>query len=449
MTNLIIHFSKYAVIVLMILYTLYSFLVFTYESERRQRSLYRKQNTLTLLIHLICFAVLYLENPSKEMIYFYGAQVIFFLAAIILYTTLYPRIARVILNHMLMLLSIGLIMITRLDFRRGVKQFIFMCVALIVSLIVPVIVRKVRMLADLKTLYGIIGVVSLMAVLVAGGISNGAKLGFTVGPVSIQPSEFVKIVFVFFTASSLYRNKSFRNVCITTAIAAAHVLILVVSKDLGAALIIFVVYLVMLYAATGNGLYPTAGLAAGAVASVGAYYMFSHVRDRVIAWKDPIENYDEQGYQVAQALFAIGTGGWFGMGLCQGMPDTIPVAESDFIFAALCEEMGIFYALCLILICLSCYIMFLNVAMKFRNVFYKLVALGLGTCYIAQTFLNIGGVIKFIPSTGVTLPLISYGGSSLISTMIMFAIVQGLYLLREDEEKSIERKRQRSERVPY
>ena len=137
------------------------------------------------------------------------------------------------------------------------------------------------------------------------------------------------------------------------------------------------------------------------------------------------------------------------MGLCQGMPDTIPVAESDFIFAALCEEMGIFYALCLILICLSCYIMFLNVAMKFRNVFYKLVALGLGTCYIAQTFLNIGGVIKFIPSTGVTLPLISYGGSSLISTMIMFAIVQGLYLLREDEEKSIERKRQRSERVPY
>ena len=449
MTNLIIHFSKYIVIVLMILYTLYSFLVFTYDDEHRQKSLYRKQNVLTLLMHLICFLVLYFEDPKTEMIYFYGAQVVFFLAAIILYTTLYPKIARVILNHMLMLLAIGLIMITRLKFAQGVKQFVFMVIALIISLIVPVIVRKVRMLADLKILYGIVGVVSLLAVLVAGSISHGAKLGFTVGPINIQPSEFVKLLFVFFVASSLYKKKDFRTVCITTVIAAAHVLILVISRDLGAALIIFVVYLVMIYAATGKALYPLAGIAAGSVAAVGAYHIFSHVQNRVIAWRDPIASYDSQGYQVAQSLFAIGTGGWFGMGLCQGMPETIPVATSDFIFAALCEELGIFFGLCLILICLSCYIMFLNVAMKFRSVFYKLVALGLGTCYIAQTFLNIGGVIKFIPSTGVTLPLISYGGSSLISTMIMFAIVQGLYLLREDEEKSIEKKRQGSGRVPY
>ena len=444
MSNLIIHFSKYMVILIIILYTLYSFLVFTYDEERRQRSLYAKQNVLTILFHFICFFVLYLENPSKEMIIFYGLQVVFFLAAIILYTTLYPRIARVLLNHMLMLLAIGLIMITRLRFHQGIRQFVFMCAALIVSLVVPVIIRKVRSLADLKILYGGVGIISLMAVLVAGGISNGAKLGFSIGPINIQPSEFVKLLFVFFVAASLYREHDFRNVCITTAVAALHVLILVISKDLGAALIIFVVYLVMLYAASGKALYPIAGLFAGSLAAIVAYHLFSHVRDRVIAWKDPIGNYDPQGYQVAQSLFAIGTGGWFGMGLGQGMPETIPVATSDFIFSALCEEMGVFFGLCLILICLSCYIMFLNVAMKFRSVFYKLIALGLGTCYIAQTFLNIGGVIKFIPSTGVTLPLVSYGGSSLISTMVMFAIVQGLYLLREDEEKIIEKKRQRS-----
>ena len=449
MTNLIIHFSKYAVIILMTLYTLYSFLVFTFDDEERQRSLYRKQNFLTILFHFICFLVLFLQDPKREMIFFYGAQVVFLLAAIILYTTLYPRIARVILNHMLMLLSIGLVMITRLKFARGVRQFIFMSLALAVSLIVPVIVRKVRSLADLRLLYGIVGVVSLLAVLIAGGISNGAKLGFDVGPVSIQPSEFVKLLFVFFVASSLYKKTDFKNVCITTAIAALHVLILVISRDLGAALIIFVVYLVMLYCATGRFIYPFAGLAAGSVAAVGAYHLFSHVQDRVIAWKDPIGHYDEQGYQIAQSLFAIGTGGWFGMGLCQGMPETIPVASSDFIFSALCEEFGIFFGLCLILICLSCYIMFLNVAMKFRSVFYKLIALGLGTCYIAQTFLNIGGVIKFIPSTGVTLPLVSYGGSSLISTMVMFAIVQGLYLLREDEERIIEKKRKKSRRLSY
>ena len=129
------------------------------------------------------------------------------------------------------------------------------------------------------------------------------------------------------------------------------------------------------------------------------------------------------------------------MGLFQGAPETIPVATSDGIFAAISEEMGLLFALCMILICLSCYVMFLNIAMQLHDMFYKMVALGLGTCYIFQAFLNIGGVTKFIPSTGVTLPLVSYGGSSLLSTLIMFAIIQGLYIVREDEEEDIERRK--------
>ena len=99
-------------------------------------------------------------------------------------------------------------------------------------------------------------------------------------------------------------------------------------------------------------------------------------------------------------------------GLYQGQPDTIPVSAEDFIFSAISEEMGLIYAMCLILICVSCYVMFLNIAMQLHNLFYKMVALGLGTCYIFQVFLTIGGATKFIPSTGVTLPLVSYGGSS-------------------------------------
>ena len=181
-----------------------------------------------------------------------------------------------------------------------------------------------------------------------------------------------------------------------------------------------------------------AGLAAGSAASVAAYYMFGHVRTRVLAWKDPFAAYDNGGYQVAQSLFAIGTGGWLGMGLCQGQPDTIPVAAEDFIFSAIAEELGIVFALCVTLICLSCYVMFLNIAMELRNPFYKLVALGLGTCYIFQVFLTIGGVTKFIPATGVTLPLVSYGGSSILSSMIMIGIIQGLYIIREDEEEELD-----------
>ena len=196
-----------------------------------------------------------------------------------------------------------------------------------------------------------------------------------------------------------------------------HVLILVVSKDLGAALIIFAVYLVMLYVASRQPLYVLVGLIAGSGASVVAYKLFNHVRVRVLVWKNPFTVYNEGGYQVAQSLMAIGTGSWFGMGLFQGAADQIPVAESDFIFSAIAEEMGLIFALGLILVCVSVYMMFLNIAMQLRDSFYKLVALGLGTCYIFQTFLTIGGVTKFIPSTGVTLPLVSYGGTSVLRTV--------------------------------
>ena len=251
----------------------------------------------------------------------------------------------------------------------------------------------------------------------------------------------MKIVFVFFVASSFKRSTEFKDLVVTTVVAAFHVLILVVSKDLGAALIIFVVYLVMLYVATHQPLYILAGLGAGSLGAVAAYHLFTHVKTRVNVWRDPFGTYDNGGYQVAQSLFAIGTGGWFGAGVYQGQPDTIPVSAEDFIFSAISEEMGLIYAMCLILICVSCYVMFLNIAMQLHNLFYKMVALGLGTCYIFQVFLTIGGATKFIPSTGVTLPLVSYGGSSLISTLIMFAIIQGLYILREDEEEDIERRK--------
>ena len=150
--------------------------------------------------------------------------------------------------------------------------------------------------------------------------------------------------------------------------------------------------------------------------------------------------YQNEGYQIVQSLFAIGTGGWFGMGLYQGMPEKIPVVEQDFIFSAIAEEMGGIFAICLLMVCISCFLMFFNVAMQMKEQFYKLIALGLGTVYGFQVFLTVGGVTKFIPSTGVTLPLVSYGGSSLFSTMIMFAVVQGLYIRRQDEGAANERK---------
>ena len=451
MANIIAEMSKYLMIILITIYTYECFSVFSYEDGADKKRIFRNQNKIMFMIHFMAFASMYMKTGEIKMLIFYGAQAVMLFFIIILYTFIYPKVSRLVVNNMCMLLTIGFIMITRLNYSKAVKQSIIVAGAVVVSLLVPVIIRKVKGLSELRILYGGIGLVALAAVVVIGQVSGGAKLGFEIAGFGIQPSEFVKIVFVFFTAASLNRSTEFKDVVITTIVAAFHVLILVVSKDLGAALIIFVVYLVMLYVATKQPLYIAAGLGAGSLAAVAAYHLFNHVRVRVLVWQDPFAVYDQGGYQVAQSLFAIGTGSWFGTGLLQGKADAIPVADEDFIFAAISEEMGLIFALCMIMICLSCYIMFLNIAMQLYDYFYKLVALGLGTCYIFQTFITIGGVTKFIPSTGVTLPLVSYGGSSVFSTLIMFAIIQGLYILREDEERDLEKKRQRQnkERLGY
>ena len=296
-----------------------------------------------------------------------------------------------------------------------------------------------KFLKDLTWVYAGIGIVLLAAVLVLAQTSYGAKLSL----MGIQPSEAIKITFVFFMAALLRNGADFSKVVQATIVAGLHVGILVLSRDLGSAVIFFAAYLVMIYVASKNVGYLALGLGGGSVGAVIAYHLFGHVRQRVTAWKDPMAVYQNEGYQIVQSLFAIGTGGWFGMGLCQGSPEKIPVVKNDFIFSAICEELGCIFAICLIMVCISCFLMFLNIAMQMKEQFYKLVALGLGTVYAFQVFLTIGGVTKFIPSTGVTLPLVSYGGSSLLATMMLFAVIQGLYILREDEDEEIERYRRK------
>ena len=433
----------------MILYTLQCFNMFRIKDGDKRRHLLAKQVMLLFFLDLVAFTVIYLNTMNFRVVEYYLAITVYIATLQILYRLIYKTASLLLVNNMCMLITAGMIMITRLSadnesaYGSAIRQMAFVILGVIFGLVVPVLIRKLTFLDQWTYIYAGVGGAALLVVAVFATTSGGAKLGFSLFGVNIQPSEFVKIIFVFFVAASLKKSTEFKNVVVTTIIAAAHVLILVVSTDLGAALILFVVYLVMLYVATRQPLYVLAGIAAGCLAAVAGYHLFSHIQVRVEAWQDPIASYNGSGYQVAQSLFAIGTGGWFGTGLFKGQPDMIPVSETDFIFSAITEEMGVIYALCLILICVSCYVMFLNIAMELRNPFYKLVALGLGTCYIFQVFLQIGGVTKFIPSTGMTLPFVSYGGSSMLSTMIMFGIIQGLYILREDEEEKIEQKKER------
>lgn len=425
--------SKYVIAIIAAIYTFECFAVFRRRNEEERNGIYIRQIICMFLVHFIGFAAICLETGDMNYIIFYGFQQILLFATIALFRVIYPDANRLIINNMCMLLAIGFVILTRLNYNKALKQFKIVAVSLLIGLFIPYFMKKLTFLKHLTWLYGLVGIVALGIVAVLGAVTNGSKISYSVFGYTFQPSEFVKILFVFFIAGMLARSKELLQIAAASLAAAIHVIILVLSKDLGSALIFFVVYVSMVFIATHNYFYLFTGLFAGVIASVTAYHLFSHVKGRVQAWSDPFTYIDGAGFQIAQSLFAIGTGGWFGMGLYQGDPSAIPYVEEDMVFSAIAEEFGVIFALCLILICVSCFVMFMNISMRIREEFYRYIAVGLSVTYIFQIFLTIGGGTRFIPLTGVTLPLVSYGGSSVLTTIVMFAIIQGLYGIRSME----------------
>ena len=370
--------------------------------------------------------------------YLYAGELLLFVLVLAFYRIIYPNLSRLLIRNMLMLLAVSFIMLTRLSFDMTLKQVIIVASSFAVSLLIPLLMRYVKELHKYGWIYGIAGLAMLALVLIAGTTSYGATNWIIIFGFSFQPSEIVKLLFVLSMASLLRENVGLKKICIVSLLAACHVLILVLQKDLGMALIFFFIYVFILYAASMQPLLFFGGLLAGSGAACVAYQLFYHVRVRVMAWYNPFAYIDNEGYQISQSLFAIGSGGWFGMGINRGKPTEIPVVESDFIFSALSEEFGGIFVVCLILIYLSCFIMMVDLALKQKDNFYRLTVSGFAVMLIFQIFLSIGGVVKFIPSTGVTLPLISQGGSSVFATIIMFTIVQGIYMGEKHTEKSYE-----------
>lgn len=416
------------IIICMAVYTIQCFAVFRFSNEYDRKGIYLRQNFFMVLIHFAGFISLYAREGDLMYFKAYLIQQIGILVILAVYKLIYPRANALIINNMCMLITIGLLVLTRISYARAMRQFYIVMGSSAVTLVVPFIISRIRFFEKFKWVYVFAGAGSLAAVLLFSSVINGSKLNINIASYTFQPSEYVKIIFVFAIASILARKHGLKEILISAAVAAVHVILLVASRDLGSAIIFFVVYFAMLYTATKNILYYLIGFLTGFAGAYAGYRLFSHVRVRVVAFLDPIGNITDAGYQIAQSLFAIGTGGWLGMGIGQGAPSTIPVVSADFIFAAICEELGVVFGMCLVLLCLSCFIMFMNIAMKFDDPFFKLVALGLAVAYIFQVFLTIGGVIKFIPLTGVTLPLVSYGGTSVAVTLCVFAVIQGLYI---------------------
>ena len=330
-----------------------------------------------------------MNAKSIKLVYLYGFELLLFTLIFIIYRLAYRNLSRLILNNMTFLIMIGFVMLTRLSYDMAIKQIMVISVSLGVCLIIPYMIEKMRWLNRLEWIYGFAGLVILLLVLVFGKTQYGATNWIHIFGISIQPSEFVKIIFVFFAASLFAIHEEFMDLIKITAMAAAYVITLVLERDLGGALIFFVTYLVMLYVATSKPLYLLAGLGGGSLAAFISHKLFYHVQVRVTAWYNPWPYIDREGYQITQSLFAIGTGGWFGLGLGEGMPSKVPVVESDFIISAIAEELGVIIAICIILIYLSCFVMFINIALKMKKEFYQMVALGLSVMYIFQVFLTI------------------------------------------------------------
>lgn len=433
----IVEIARYVIILLFGCYTFYSFRAFAGKNKERQDRVFAIQRTLTILLHTVMSALLIMENMSLTYVFLWAAELVFYFVFIKIYQACYKGLSKLVLNNMMMCMMVGFVMLGRLSSNYAIHQIVLAAVAMVVCIFVPFFIGKFTIWERLGWQYALAGILFLMLVFVIGVEKHGSRNWIQLAGIAIQPSEFVKILYVFFMSSLLARSTKFKHIVLITCLAAVHVVILVVEKDLGAALIYFVTYIMVLYVASMNVAYLGAGFAGGAAAAVIAYRIFAHVRTRVYAWQDPWGTIQTDGYQVARSLFAIGTGGFIGMGLGKGLPGSVPVVESDFIFAAISEELGGVFAICLIMVYLSSYIMFVNIAMKMKKQFYKLTAFGLSVVFIFQVFLCVGGVTKFIPSTGVTLPLISYGGSSIMTTIIIFSIIQGMYVLNGKEVEEV------------
>jgi peptidoglycan glycosyltransferase len=337
--------------------------------------------------------------------------------------------------------GIGYVMIARLSDRRAALQTTWSFIAIVALVLVLLMVQRPPDLARYKWTFLFIGAGSLVLPLVPGiGTSvGGARIWVSVGPVNIQPGEFAKIGLALFFAAYLADNRELiaagtrrigpmripelRYVLPITLAWGFAVVVMVAEKDLGSALLFFTLFTVMMWVATERAIYLVVGLVLFSAAAVIAHRMFEVVQTRVAIWTDPWSQYEGKGYQSAQSMFAFANGGTGGTGLGMGSPNKIPAASTDYIFAAIGEEMGLVGAAAVLIAFVLMIGAGLRIAVRADRPFEKLLATGLTTIIGMQAFIITAGVLRVIPLTGITLPFVSYGGSSLLSNYILLALL--------------------------
>lgn len=352
-----------------------------------------------------------------------------------------PQADALLLPLAALLNGLGYVFIARLDPQLASKQAAWTLVGVAAFVGVIVVINDMRRLEPYRYSLALGGVILLLLPLLpyVGSNINGARIWLRIGPLSIQPGEFAKVVLATFLAGYLVEKRELLAIS-TRRIGRLNVpdikhfgpllaawgvalTVMVAQRDLGSSLLFFTLFVVMLYVATSRTAYVLIGSSMFLAGAFLAHWQFTHVQRRVDAWLDPFESPKDIGFQVVEASFALADGGITGTGLGLGTPYRIPYPETDMIFAAIGEELGLLGATAI----LSTYLLFcaagFRVAIKAASVFEKLLATGLTALIGFQAFVIIGGVLRVLPLTGVTLPFVSYGGSSLVANYVVLAIL--------------------------
>jgi peptidoglycan glycosyltransferase len=345
-----------------------------------------------------------------------------------------------ILPIVFVLSGIGITFVTRLAPSLANGQVMWLFVSIGAMIAVLALVRNLDTLARYKYTFGIVGVALLVAPMIVGTEHYGSKLWIEVGSFSFQPGELAKILVIIFLASFLSENRELLSISNRTVLGVLKVprlrmllpllcvwlialAIVVWERDLGSAVLFFGIFVVMLFVATGRWFYPIVSALLLGAGGVAAYFAFAHVRTRVQIWLDPFADPTDSGYQIVQGLYSMADGGLFGTGIGQGLPTLIPLSYNDFIFAAIAEEMGLLGASAVLLLFMLFAVRGLLTAARARSDMAAFLAVGLTTSICLQAFLIVGGVTRLIPMTGVTLPFMSQGGTSLLTSFIVVGLL--------------------------
>ncbi len=388
---------------------------------------------LLLLFQLLSLVLLfvYQEGSVNKEILITGLGLIFvvYISNLILYKITTGDYYIFLISTMLM--SIGILMIYRLNPGLGSRQLIWASVGIISFYLTYFILKNIKFWHKLTYMYAGLAYFLFAITLIFAPRKEGAKNWISIMGISFQPAEIIKILLIFMLAGfySYYKDnnrlgrheKSSYGIM---AIVYSFIALLFLQTDLGMALIFYGIFIVIQFIFEKDRKIIVKNIGLFTLSAILGYLLFSHVRIRFDIWLDPWKTIETTGYQITQSLFAIAEGGFFGKGIGMGYPEFIPLAYNDFIFPAIIEEMGIFMGIGIIMLYMILVYRGFKIALNQNNRFYKILAIGVSALFGTQALVILGGVLKLIPLTGITLPFVAYGGTSTLSSFIALAVLQ-------------------------